>query len=719
MSSTTAVHALTERKPWKAIPVKIGKAAPKFNDLIEFEELSEYDLVGAFDNEPIKPITNLPKKKKNLRKQDRLNKLKSLKEPEKVVVEKTTTELSEHTTEQNNKDVIEKSTTINNNENNVKAKKRKNKTKPNKKSKKAKLNPGTQKEETNEEENVDILATVDMSAWQNLYVPETVLKALAELKFTKPMPIQEQCIPVAIRDKRDILGAAETGSGKTLAFGIPLLHHLMEDRERNLMENTENAEIDEDDEHMSDFEDAEPVSKDEMEETQPTKALPALVLTPTRELAIQVKKHLTQVAKYTKLWATVVVGGMAQQKQIRLLNKEPDVVIATPGRLWELLESGHPYLSTIHKLRYLVIDEADRMLEHGHFEELNKLLEVINLKKSKTKRQTFIFSATLTTVHFTPNRPNFPTQASSNTKDTKLSKLMKKIGVRNKPFVADLTTKKLTAEKLSEAKIICQPKEKDFYLYYFIKSHPGRTLIFTNSIDCIFHLSGVLDALGCNPLHIHAKMQQRQRLKHLDRFQENTNAIMIASDVAARGLDIPGVKYVIHYQVPRTMETYIHRSGRSARSGKDGLSLLFVSSDEMSFYKRICRSLDKEDGLPLFLINDSYMAAIRKMVSLAREVDSLSHREEKVRLHNDWFSKAAAAMDMDIDDDMLLSTDNRSDKTQLLKSKRQQLSALLKRPIFPKGFSGKFITKSGELRLPGILNGNSQIVLGKSMTGKK
>uniref|UniRef100_H2YAU2 ATP-dependent RNA helicase n=1 Tax=Ciona savignyi TaxID=51511 RepID=H2YAU2_CIOSA len=694
--SSGSVQAVKEKTPWKQIPVKVGKAAPKYHDLIAFEELAEYDVVNAFNQTPVNAEENGPQKKKlKIRKQDRLKKLKSL-------TEKLNNNNSDSFKDNNNKGYKE---------NSVKLKKRKGKNQNSEKSKKSKIDQSI-KNIVSDAENENTSAKIDMSAWDNLFVPEVVLKALSELGFAKPMPIQEQCFPAAIRDKRDILGAAETGSGKTLAFGIPLLHHLLEDKTRNLTSSDSNDTIDLEDEHMSDFEDAELVK--EPDKTESTKALPALVLTPTRELAIQVKNHIMKAAKYSGLWASVVVGGMAQQKQIRLLNKEPDIVIATPGRLWELIESGHPYLSTIHKIRYLVIDEADRMLEHGHFEELSKILEIINFKHSKQKRQTFIFSATLTAVHFVPDRPNFKIKPATNTTENKLSKLMKKIGVRNKPFVIDLTTKKLTAEKLSEAKVICSPKEKDFYLFYFIKSHPGRTLIFTNSIDCIFHLSGVLDALGCNPLHIHAKMQQRQRLKHLDRFQANPDAIMIASDVAARGLDIPGVKHVIHYQVPRTMETYVHRSGRSARSGQAGLSLLFVSPDEMGLYKRICKSLDKQDGLPLFIINESYMAAIKKMVNLAREVDSMSHREKKVRLHNDWFNKAAAAMDMEIDDDMLMPTDDRSDKAHMLKSKRQHLCALLKRPIFPKGFSGKFITKQGELRVPGFIDGNYQNVLGKS-----
>lgn len=432
-----------------------------------------------------------------------------------------------------------------------------------------------------------------------------------------------------------------------------------------------------------------------------THGLAALILAPTRELAIQVKNHLLKITKYVDVTLAAIVGGMSVQKQQRMLSKKPDIVIATPGRLWELVSAGNErHLSRLQTLRYLVLDEADRMLERGHFEDLKKLLEIINSEDCYQKRQNFLFSATLTTVRDVSTRVKKSAGYKAETRDKKLEQLSKQLVGKRKPHVVDLTTRKMTAEKLKEARILCDNKEKDFYLYYFLKSNPGRTLVFVNSIDSIFRLNGVFEALKCSPLHLHAKMQQRQRLKHLDRFQENQNAVMIASDVAARGLDIPDVKHVIHYQVPRTLEVFVHRSGRSARSGKDGLSLMFVSPEESNSYKKICRLSNKPEGLPFFPINNGVMNEVKNRVRLARELDIMVHRQKKIRVKNDWFTKMAEEADMDVDDDLITEDKGAKEKQHVIKMKRQQLDQLLKRPVFPKGFSGNFITKTGTLQRP-------------------
>ncbi|XP_076801447.1 ATP-dependent RNA helicase DDX24-like [Clavelina lepadiformis] len=690
MNLSDSVKSINERSSWKAIPLAVGPNVPYFNDLVEFEELDSYDLVSAGQSPPVAPSIKKTKKAslKKKRQQKQKAKLRQVLLASNNNDEESLQPVTDSPDDKSSSNDADDA--INSKPAKIKTRKRELKTEnANETPKKVSKVEDTKK---------------DMSHWDNLFVPEVVLKALSELDFLEPMEIQRQVLPVAIRDKRDVLGAAETGSGKTLAFGIPLIHNILADRESNSnqaqMEEAVHKECD------SDYDEEDiflGVDESITDTKSNVKTLPALILAPTRELAIQVSKHIKNVAKYTGLRAITIVGGMAPQKQVRQLKTKPDIVIATPGRLWELLETGHPYLSSLHRLSYLVIDEADRMLEKGHFEDLNKLFDIINAKEANKKRQTFVFSATLTTVHLGPSRTVFKgNNNNQETKSTKLNKLMKKIGIRKKPYVVDLTTKKVTAENLSEAKIFCEISEKDHYLFYFLKSHLGRTLVFTNSIDCIFRLTGVLEVLGCSPLHIHAKMQQRQRLKHLERFQTDPHAVMIASDVAARGLDIPDVKHVVHYQAPRTMETYIHRSGRSARSGKDGLSIMFVSPSEMNFYKRICRSLNKEDGLPLYMINESYMAAVKKRVNVAREIDKMAHKQKKVRLHNDWFTKNAEAMDLALDEDVIIDTTDAQDISDQINSKRQQLAALQKKPIFPKGFSGKFITQRGELFLPSL-----------------
>lgn len=144
-----------------------------------------------------------------------------------------------------------------------------------------------------------------------------------------------------------------------------------------------------------------------------------------------------------------------------------------------------------------------------------------------------------------------------------------------------------------ECRITCSFDEKDYYVYYFLQKHPGRTLIFCNSIGCVKRLTTLLGLLGCNPLPLHASMQQRQRLKNLDKFKEKENSILIATDVAARGLDIPCVEHVLHYQTPRTSESYVHRSGRTARASKEGITILLVEPSELESYLRLCRTLGK------------------------------------------------------------------------------------------------------------------------------
>ncbi|KAI4469413.1 rna helicase [Holotrichia oblita] len=190
---------------------------------------------------------------------------------------------------------------------------------------------------------------VNLEAWANLPLQQPLLKALASLKFQKPTIIQSSTLPAAILGKRDILGAAETGSGKTLAFGLPILHGILESKVKSLSNGNDDK-----------------------------RPLYALILTPTRELAMQVTQHLKKLAKYTDIKISVVVG-------------------ATPGRLWELIEENNEHLTQINDIKYLAIDETDRMLEKGHFQELQKILEMVNDdSNNKGKRQNFVFSATLT-----------------------------------------------------------------------------------------------------------------------------------------------------------------------------------------------------------------------------------------------------------------------------------------------------------------------------------
>jgi ATP-dependent RNA helicase DDX24/MAK5 len=216
----------------------------------------------------------------------------------------------------------------------------------------------------------------------------------------------------------------------------------------------------------------------------------------------------------------------------------------------------------------------------------------------KQKRQNFLFSATLVT--------SFAGEELKKKEKSSLDVLINKIQMTKEPKVVDLTTKQITAETLFQTKIFCSITDKDIYLYYFTSKYTGRTLVFANSIDCVRRLTNLFRLLNKEPLHLHANMNQKQRCKNLEKFNSQPDSLLIASDVAARGLDIPGVMHVIHYQVPRSAEIYIHRSGRTARSMHEGLSVLLVSPDENNLYKKILQTFKNGNFLRLaffFILN--------------------------------------------------------------------------------------------------------------------
>ncbi|KAK3927781.1 ATP-dependent RNA helicase DDX24, partial [Frankliniella fusca] len=440
------------------------------------------------------------------------------------------------------------------------------------------------------------------------------------------------------------------------------------------------------------------------------KPLYALILTPTRELAVQISEHLKAAAKYTDIAVSVVVGGLASQKQERILNRGPEIVVATPGRLWELIHEGHPHLSNVDSLRYLAIDETDRMLEKGHFEELQKILEKINDNEAhKKKRQNFVFSATLTMTHEPPRyvmkkkgKKKGQPPAARLTPAQKLSSIMKTVGLTD-PKIVDITDSSGVAQKLTEAQIVCSFEEKDYYLYYFLQRHPGRTLVFCNSIEAVRRLSQLFTFLGCSPWPLHAKMHQKQRLKNLERFCADPKGILLATDVAARGLDIPNVQHVIHYQTPRTAEGYVHRSGRTARAQQEGLTVLLMEPSEVSTSARLFRTLGRDSSLPTFPVEMQWMPSVKQRVDLARRVDKLELQARRVNTEHGWFDKLVKEMDLEMSDDELPTSYSRDGANKVKKQAaalRKQLTALLSKPLIPKGFSSKYPTQTGKLVVP-------------------
>lgn len=433
------------------------------------------------------------------------------------------------------------------------------------------------------------------------------------------------------------------------------------------------------------------------------KPLYALILTPTRELAIQISRHLIAAAKYTGIKIATIVGGMAAVKQERVLRSGPEIVVATPGRLWELIGQGQPHLQQLNTVKFLAIDETDRMVERGHFDELYPLLERLNADDfQRSSRQNFVFSATLTMVHDLPSHMKgkkvtkrgkiLHRKIEKMTPQQKVNKLVQMIGMTELKVV-DITTENFgTAETLTESRIACSREHKDAYLYYILKRHPGRTIVFCNSIGSVRRLAQLLTSLKCRPLPLHANMPQRQRLKNLERFRDDPHGVLIATDVAARGLDIPHVEHVIHYQVPRTGENYVHRSGRTARATREGLTILMMEPAEAYLYAKLCRTLNKTSELPSFPIDSQILSPLKELVVIARELDSLELKKRRAAQAVGWRDRAARDMDIIIDEDDIPVTQVDTSIDKALKAKRRQLDVILSRPVYPKGFSFKYPT---------------------------
>lgn len=393
---------------------------------------------------------------------------------------------------------------------------------------------------------------------------------MIEKDFKEPTEIQRSTIAISAYGKHDILGAAPTGSGKTLAFGLPIIQNI----QKILQEDEDKSEN-----------------------------LFALILTPTRELAQQIERHLKEVSKYTDVKLACIIGGLAAVKQERVLKSNPHIVIGTPGRIWELVQDGNQHLRKINDIKYLVVDETDRMVEKGHFAELEEILNLLNREndasddnENRNRRQNFVFSATLTLVHELPQylkkKRRQQQKPLEMTKDKKLNELIEMFGMKS-PKIFDLSSQGGVAEKVIEARILCDMDEKDFYLYYILMSHQGRTIVFCNSIECVKRLSSVLSHLNVTSVFLHGKMEQKHRLRNLEQFQQYEDVVLVATQVAARGLDIPNVQHVIHYQVPTTGEDYVHRSGRTARADKEGLSILLMEQSEVKFFVKLQKTLGR------------------------------------------------------------------------------------------------------------------------------
>ncbi|THD21200.1 DEAD-box ATP-dependent RNA helicase 13 [Fasciola hepatica] len=651
--------------------------------------------------------------------------------------------------------------------------------------------------------------------WRRLFVPDELIRALVKAKFTQPTPIQSSVLPAAIRDHSDVLGSAPTGSGKTLAFGIPLLARVMELRLQetsldpptvksvettdspmeiaSIEEGTQSKinskkkqsllgtdfnpsfnrsnylnlavieELDVDtgevravhslaDQTLTDSEDFTSMEVGKQHKETGTKRVYALVLLPTRELALQVCHHLRMLAEFVEpcIRIEAIVGGISMQKQTRLLSYKPHVIVATPGRLWQFIQQAKPHLCTVREANFLVVDEADKLVEANHFEDLRELFtwlcvnpsrltnhsDVVDCVKPIKRRQTAVFSATLTFVHRGALKPGTGAKHRKQfksrdglTKELKLSALRDLFGLSPRAKVFDLSSTPIPSEDsngdvttetqgsldsvacpegLREYRLLCtdQPS-KDMRLFWFLafgrhqpmteeRWSPGnqRCLIFINSKSGVRRLAGVMRQLTQSnsfavsnypqPRYVnvlHADMLQKHRLRALERFQADANGILLASDVASRGLDLAsqdhlnydnGVAWVVHFDVPRTAELYIHRRGRTARAYRAGTSVLFICPDEIPLWRRLALSLKRVDpDLCDFPLDPCQfqLTACEKLVELAKRLDLMEHTASREKANEDWFSQAAKSADILLQSD---GSDDDNDYEGMSKSKRRR-----------------------------------------------
>ena len=484
----------------------------------------------------------------------------------------------------------------------------------------------------------------ELKEWRSFNLHPLLLSALKDASFLTPQPIQSSALKCLLQDgSKHLMASAPTGSGKTLAFGLAILDSIY--KAADLSEKA-SADAEKTASNPNDVADTNP-NDTTTTTTSNTTNLAALILVPTRELAIQIEKHLKAAAKYAPsarrpIRLATVIGGMSPEKQERLLSSQPDLVIATPGRLAEAMEFDSHARSLICSCRHLVLDEADRMIQPGHFKELESILAQI-LATPHPLRRILLFSATL---------------VPSKDQKSPFARLLTRLSLDRSQGTKEVAVVELAGRPASLLEWQCPSPsqlDKDGLVLYFLEDlrreqgHFGRVLMFVNAIETIRRLTPLFTLLGIPTLGLHAQMQQRQRLKNLDRFKSAPECLLIASDVAARGLDIQGIQHVIHYHLPKEKETYIHRCGRTARAAQSGSSLALFAPEERGAAER-CGLLG--GGVPRFDLDSSFLVQrVTPLVKLARRVESLQHTARACQSQTTWAEKAAAELGVDLDED--------------------------------------------------------------------
>ncbi|MFU8859467.1 MAG: DEAD/DEAH box helicase [Cyclonatronaceae bacterium] len=365
-------------------------------------------------------------------------------------------------------------------------------------------------------------------SFTSLNITDPLLKALAEEGYTEPTPIQTQSIPVALKGT-DILACAQTGTGKTAAFAIPILQNLgrRSDGSRN-------------------------------------RKIRSLIVTPTRELAIQIDESIQNYGRHTGLNSTVIFGGVNQKSQVKKLQRGIDILTATPGRLLDLMNQGFVSLNDVE---IFVLDEADRMLDMGFIHDVKKIIAAL-----PRKRQTLFFSATMP--------PEIVKLANS---------------ILTNPVSVHVTPESPTVDAISQGLYYVDKGNKKNLLIDVLKDDSIRSaLVFTRTKHGANKVVKLLKASNIGAEAIHGNKSQAARQLALGNFKEQITRVLVATDIAARGIDVDELQYVINYEIPNIPETYVHRIGRTGRAGSDGTALSFCDAQEKTYLRDIEKLIGKK-----------------------------------------------------------------------------------------------------------------------------
>lgn len=404
--------------------------------------------------------------------------------------------------------------------------------------------------------------------FENLHLIEPLLKALKTEGYTSPTPIQEQAIPVVL-DKKDLLGCAQTGTGKTAAFALPILQILHQEKALQ----------------------------------RGPKQIKALILTPTRELAIQIGESFMAYGEHTGLSHLVVFGGVSQVPQVNALRHGIDILIATPGRLLDLMNQR--YINLQH-INMFVLDEADRMLDMGFINDVNKVIS-----KLPAKRQTLFFSATM---------------------PPEISRLANTI--LDNPVRVAVTPVSSTVEKVEQKVYFVEKENKPSLLLHILQdSNIKSALVFTRTKHGADKVVKMLNRANIEAEAIHGEKSQNARQRALSLFKNGDLRVLVATDIASRGIDINELSHVINFELPNVAETYVHRIGRTGRAGASGIALSFCDAEERAYLKDINKLIAK--SVPV-IEDHPYHSNNGKVMNTSNSYNKSAVRNNALRRDRTW-----------------------------------------------------------------------------------